>query len=101
MTWGVHLYWLIGWIVGGFGVVEGLAVLHHNRADTFSGTVWVWLGTYSHPKNRALRLAVFAPFWLVLGLHFAVGLHAWPWLIFTSIPLTTLVLWSTFVLRES
>jgi hypothetical protein len=99
MSEGIHLYWLLVWLGIGFGLVEGIALAHHKTVSTFSYSVWVWLGTYSHPKNRWLRLSAFAPFWLVLGLHFAVGLGG-RWLMLSAAPLVALVLWSTFVKKE-
>ena len=99
MSWGVHIYWLL-WIVLGFGVMEGWAVWHHRKANTFSNTTWIWLGTFSHPRNRAWRLAIFALFWAGLGLHFAIGIAAWPWLIVPAIPLAVLITLSTFVWKE-
>lgn len=99
MSQAIHLYWLLGWLGLGFGLVEGLALAHHKTVSTFSYSVWVWLGTYTHPDNRWLRQLIFQPFFIVLDLHFAFGLGG-RWLIVSAVPLVGLVLWSTFVKRE-
>lgn len=100
MSWAVHLYWLLGFGGVGFLLVEMWAVWHRKRENTLSNSFWVWLGTFSHPKSRWLRVLTLQLFIFGLDLHFVFGWKAWWTVIPEAIPIGTVIFLSTFVWKE-
>lgn len=74
-------WWWLALLVLGFGIPEAVAIARHRIGDTFSASWQTWLGTFTNPRHRWARRAVFTAFFGALYVHFTFGVHAWPWLI--------------------
>lgn len=73
----VFTWWWIVWIVVGFGVPEGLALVRSKRGDTLSEHTWKWF-SLKGDKSRLRPLQVvarfgFLAFWAWLSFHFLAG----------------------------
>lgn len=92
------IYWFLLMALG-FGIPEAVALIRHRKGDTFSGAWWRWLAVYGG-RYRWQRRAIGGAFFAALFAHFEFGVHGWPWLILPAIPLTVMVVASTFLWRE-
>lgn len=77
MNWW-RLYWA-AWFLGGFAVVESVALVRKQRGDTLSEAVWSWFRVkqgvplYQWPAIRVLGALVFVAIAIWLTVHFWLG----------------------------